>query len=70
MRKAYTVWKCKLTARPGNETETTGENETRACLLPLTSTNQLYHVFRDRFNGNRRRNTLLIYNLLRGVKVI
>lgn len=52
MQKAYTVWKCKLTARESADALSPAPTETRDILLPEGLANQLYGVFFDSFNVN------------------
>lgn len=75
MQKAYTVWKCKLTARErvasGGGRPRPGATRTEgAGLLPAGLANQLYGVFSDSFNVNIHKNTLLICNGLRRLEIV
>lgn len=66
MQKAYTVWKCKLTASGREAAGARKDERDGAALLPAGAwaglANQLYGVVSDSFNVNIHKNTLLICN--------
>lgn len=70
MQKAYTVWKCKLTARGIERERVRRATKMNFGLLPAGLANQLYGVFSDRFNVNIHKNTLLICNGLRRQEIV
>lgn len=52
MQKAYTVWKCKLTAIEYEDQNDSCLRKKDGFLLPKGLANQLYGVFFDSFNVN------------------